>query len=116
MALCPIHQVLDELEQAGIGPMEILEDQDHRASLGDPLEERPPCREQLLAFTGGHRLQAQETGQSWFDPSKLVRIGQPVGEGGAELTAGLIRRIAFGDARPLTDHLGQGPEADPFAV
>ena len=40
---------LDEVEQPGVGPLKVLEDEHHRARVGDPLEERAPGREQLLA-------------------------------------------------------------------
>ena len=45
----PGQEVLDEVEQALVGPLEVPEDEDRRRLLGQPLEERPPCREELLA-------------------------------------------------------------------
>ena len=45
----PLQQGLDEIEQPGVRPLEVLEHEHGRALVGDPLEERPPCREQLLA-------------------------------------------------------------------
>ena len=38
----PVQQVLDEVEQRGVGPLEVLEDHHHRVALRDPLEEPPP--------------------------------------------------------------------------
>jgi hypothetical protein len=48
-ALRPLQQVLHEVEQAVIGRLEILEDQDGRAALGDLLEEDPPSGEEDVA-------------------------------------------------------------------
>ena len=42
-AAAPLDEVVDEVERAGVGPMEVLEDQDDGALGGDPLEERPPA-------------------------------------------------------------------------
>ena len=38
--------MLDEVEQTAVGPLEVLEDEDGRASRGDPLEEDPPGGEE----------------------------------------------------------------------
>ena len=46
----PGKQVLDEVEEAVIGPLEVLEDHDHGHLLGDALEEGAPRREQLAAL------------------------------------------------------------------
>ena len=45
----PLEHVVDEVEQALIGVVEVLEDHHHRVGLGEPLEERPPGREQAAA-------------------------------------------------------------------
>ena len=48
-ALRPVGQVLEEGEQRGVGPVQILEDE-HRRPVGrEPLEEAPPGGEGLLA-------------------------------------------------------------------
>jgi hypothetical protein len=41
--------VVDEVEQALVRPVEVLEDDDERAPLGETLEETPPSREALDA-------------------------------------------------------------------
>ena len=46
----PLEQVVDEVEQARVGPLEVLEHAARRGAVaGDALEERPPRGEQLLA-------------------------------------------------------------------
>ena len=39
-ARAPVEHVVDEVEQAGVGPVEVLEQEDDRSGRGDPLEER----------------------------------------------------------------------------
>ena len=41
--------VLDEVQQPLVGPLQILEHHHDRQMGGQPLEEQPPAREQLLA-------------------------------------------------------------------
>ena len=55
-AAAPLEQVVDEVEQARVGPVQVLEDEDDGARRGDPLEERPPRREELLAPARRRRL------------------------------------------------------------
>ncbi len=43
--------MLDEVEQARVGVVQVLEDERHGARLREPFEERAPRAEELL---GGH--------------------------------------------------------------
>ena len=52
-AAAPLHEVVDEVEQALVGVMEILEHHDHRRGRGQPLEEGPPRGEQLRRRNAG---------------------------------------------------------------
>ena len=45
-----VGEVLDEVEQARIGPLQVLEQEDRGRPVGDPLEERAPGGEELLAI------------------------------------------------------------------
>ena len=45
----PVDEVVDEVQQALVRPVEVLEDDDERALLREPLEEPPPRREALDA-------------------------------------------------------------------
>ena len=38
----PLEQILDEIEQAAVRPLQVLEDQDREVLGGEPLEEEPP--------------------------------------------------------------------------
>src|SRR4029079_1641508 len=47
----PMPEVLDEVEQARVSPLQILEQEDDRSRLCIGLEEPPPGGKQLLALT-----------------------------------------------------------------
>ena len=49
MVASPIEQILDERDEALVGPVDVLEHHHERPLLGEPLEEAPPGREEILA-------------------------------------------------------------------
>ena len=49
----PLEQVLDEVEQARVRPLHVLEHEDGRIRIGEPLEEEPPGCEQVVALVRG---------------------------------------------------------------
>ena len=74
----PLDEVLDEVEEAGIGPLEILEDQNRGLIVGETLEEETPGREEVVPLEGriGESEQVREPG---FDPLAIVCIGNVLG-------------------------------------
>ena len=48
----PVEQVLDEVEQAGVGPLHVLEGEHRRIAVGQALEEEAPGREEILLVAG----------------------------------------------------------------
>jgi len=55
--------VVDEVEQARIGPLKVLEHEHGRALFGDALEEQAPGREERVATARRSLLDAQEAEQ-----------------------------------------------------
>src|SRR5439155_4443277 len=49
LVTAPIQQMLDEVEELRIGPLEIFEDEHDRAALCDPFDEPSPRGEQVVA-------------------------------------------------------------------
>jgi hypothetical protein len=45
----PVDQVVQKVEQTGVGVLRVLDEQHDRLHLGQPLEEQPPAGEELLA-------------------------------------------------------------------
>ncbi len=112
----PGQQVLDEVEETLIGPLEILEDHDHRAGLGDALEEGAPCAEELPAFARPALADAQEMQQRTLQAPTFVRIGHELIQAGGEPRARARLIGSFADADPHADHLAKRPEADALAI
>ena len=66
----PLQEVLDEVEEAFVGPLEVLEDEDDGALLGDPLEERPPAGEEPSRPPGGGIVHAEQGEQAGLDRAR----------------------------------------------
>ena len=112
----PCRHVLDEVEQARIGPLEVLEDEDDRRSLGDPLEESPPGGEQLVALERGLLGSRQQGGEAWLDPAALGLVADELLERRTELPAGELGRRAVRDPGPAANHLRHRGERDSLSV
>ena len=112
----PVEQVVDEVEQGRVGPLEVLEHQHGRGPLAEALEEPPPGREQLVALGGGQLLEAEEVGQAGLDPAALLGVGDVGGHGLGQLVRGRPGRFALQDPGPHPHHLGQRPVGHPLPV
>ncbi len=116
----PVGQVVEEVQQAGVGVLRVFDEEDDRRADGEPLEEQPPAGEQFLAVKDrfawpgiGH---AQQSGQPDFHVTALCGVRevgrQAVLEFGGRDRDGIVLR----DGQSLPHDLGQGPEGDPVAV
>ena len=112
----PLEQVVDEVEQARVGPVEVLEDEDDRAVVGDALEERPPRREQLLASAGGRIADAEQGEERRLDPAGSSSSGTKRSTVARDLRAGGRLVVGLEQAGPRADHLAERPERDALAV
>ena len=106
----PLEEVVDEVEQARVGEVEVLEDQDDRGCRREPLEERPPGPEQLLrgAPLG---LDPEQGQQGRLDPAALVRVRDVLRDGRRD--AGPGRRLVIGPraGRPAGGPSRRGPRS-----
>ncbi len=59
----PVDQVVDEVEQALVGPVEVLEDEHERPLVGETLEEPPPRGESLVPAIAAAEVRAGEADQ-----------------------------------------------------
>ena len=115
----PVDEIVDEVEQAVVGPMEILEDEHERPALRERLEEAPPRGEGLrLALPLQVRLAGDpdQRPQVRLDPAPLGRLLDEVLGRGAQLRARPPRRSRSRGFPPGLHHLGQSPERHPLAV
>ena len=112
----PGQQVLHEVEQALVGPVQIDEDEHRRRLRRDPLEQGAPGGEQLLAAVARQLGQAQQAGQPRLDEAALLGVVQELLQHGGQLRPGGGSILSLGDLRPQPHHLGQRPVADPLPV
>ena len=115
-AAAPLDEFVDEVERAGIGPVQVLEDEGDRALGGDPLEERAPRREQLFARHLGRRVDSQQGEERRLDPAPLGFIGHPPFDGLRDLRPCGRLVVGLGQAGARADHLAERPERDALAV
>ena len=115
-AAAPLDELVDEVERAGIGPVQVLEDEGDRALGGDPLEERPPRREQLFARHLGRGVDAKQDQERRLDPAPLRLIGHPPFDGLRDLCPRRRFVVGLGQPGARADHLAERPERDALAV
>ena len=95
--------MVDEVQQALVRPVEILEDDDERALLREPLEEPPPRREALDApipcrSRFGAVGESEQRLELAGDPRCLGGLRDHVLDRRAELGLGSLPGLAFEDA------------------
>ena len=112
----PLEQVSDELDQRGVGPLEILEEEGDGALLGHPLEEDAPSAEQLLLCPSRAFLEPEQVKDPRLDEATLFVVDNEGVERRANLLAGRGGVFAFDDAGSHAHHLGERPEGDALAV
>ena len=109
----PLDEVIDEVEQVVVGPVEVLENQHRGTQLRERLGEPPPRREivgPLARFTAGPDERAEALGQ----PAGVV--GSESRYGLRELRPELVGRIALEYSRLRLHHFGEGRIRERFPV
>ncbi len=106
--------MIDEVEQSRVGEVEVLEDHHHRVPIGQALEERAPCGEELLGVDAA--LEAEQRQQRALDRPALVFVGDVARRRGGNLGARLVGVVRLAQAGSFADHLAQRPEGDALAV
>ena len=97
----PLDETVDEIEEAVVRPVQILEHEHRRPLLAHRLEEATPGGERLaaaLAAPTGVRPEAHEWPQVTDDPFRLGRILDEHGNRIRELPGRLVRRVALENA------------------
>src|SRR4051794_35238155 len=84
-----VHEVLDEGEQVGVRPMEILEDDDGGTVGGHVLEEPPPCQEGLFLRGYAATLDPDQGAEALAEPRPLFALRQD----GLELPGSDVNRV-----------------------
>ena len=106
-----IRDVLDQLDERGLCPLDVVDHEDHGALGGEALEQRPDGPAHL--FRGG--LPAVEPDRLPDALRDRGRVAITAGEH-REFAAGRLRRVVLAQVRDVDQGLGERVERDPFAV
>ena len=106
----------DELDERGVGPLQVLEEERDRPLLGHALEEETPGAEELLLAPRRPLLEPEQVQQSRLDEPALLVVGQELLDGRSDLPRGGRRLLTLGDAGAHAHHLGERPEGDALPV
>ena len=110
-------ELVDEVEERGVGPVEILEDQDERVVVRHRLEEPAPRGEQVVAGDIARRpAEAEQRREPRAQPVALFLVGHGRCERRIELLRRHVGRIVVEHAGLGLQHLAERPEAHAFAV
>ena len=112
----PLQQVVQESDQAGVSPLQVLDDEHDRKVLRQAFEEEPPAREELLAREHLGGRQAEQLAEARGDELPVGRVRDPALEPGAEPLRDELLRVLLADEQSCPDHLRQGPVAHALAV
>jgi len=74
MVARPVEQVLDEVEQAFVRPLQVLEGEHSRIHRGEALEEEPPCCEQVVLLVLGLLGIAEQMCEPRLDERALLGV------------------------------------------
>jgi hypothetical protein len=102
----PLEQVLEELDQRGVGPLNVLDDEDHRVLLGHPLEEQAPGGEEVLPVGRDAVGEPEQVPEPGLDERTLLRVRDDLLDHRGQLAERLLGRLVLRDPRPHPDHLG----------
>jgi hypothetical protein len=112
----PVEEVLDEVEQARVRPLHVLEGQYRRIALGQSFEEEAPRSEEVLLIARLVLGQTEEMSEPRFEEVPLVCIEDVLLERLVELAQRRCRVFVFGDAAAHPQHVRERPVRDALAV
>ena len=112
----PLEQVVDEVQQPRVGPVQVLEDEDRRALLATRSKNvrhaaKSSSRPRAAASPIPSRLSRRG-----LDPAPLGLVGDVLRERRGDPLAGRGRVVALGQPGTAAHHLAQRPEGDALAV
>src|SRR5512133_1015003 len=116
----PVGQLVDEVEEAVVRPVQVLEHEHERTLLRERFEEPAPRRKCLVSpigRTAGVAV-AREPGERTHvrgDPARLRLVLQQASDRSAELLGSLRLGVRLEHAGLRLHHLADGPDANAFA-
>ena len=116
MGARPVEEMFDEVQQARVRPLQVLEYERHRPTVGKPLEEEPPRRKEILPLERTRFAERQQMREPRLEPRSLFFVGYRRGERRDQLGERALYGLVLGDARPHPEHFGERPVGDAVAV
>ena len=116
MVARPVEQVLDEVEQCSIGPVQIFEEKHDGAGFRHPLEEEAPRRVEIFPVGCDAVCEPEHVLKARLDPLSLLRVGHVLLDRRLQLRERLLWRVVLGDPGAHPHHLGECPVGDAVAV
>ena len=96
----PLEQVVQEVDHAGVGPLQVLDDHDDGQVLGQALEEQAPAREELLSREHLWGRQPEQLAEAGGDELPVGGVGDPALEAGAQPLGDDLLRVLLADLQP----------------
>ena len=112
----PFEQVVQEVQQRVVGPLQILDHQHDRVLRGELLEEGAPPGEQVATIHGAAIAHPEQLGQSGPDELDDGRVTDERGQPGVEVAHDHRFRRILRDSQALANDLGERPVGDAVAV
>ena len=112
----PVEQVLDEVEQARVGPLHVLEGEHRRIALREALEEEPPRGEEILLVARLVLRQPEQVREARLEEAPLFGVEEVLLERGVQLGQRRRRLLLLGDAAAHAHHVGECPVRHALAV
>ena len=116
MVARPLEQMLDEVEEGGVGPLHVFEGEHGRVDVREAFEEEPPGSEQILTFACLVLADPEQLGEPGLDETALLCVEQVLVERGMQLRERDRGVIVLGDPAPHADHVCERPVGDALAV
>jgi hypothetical protein len=112
----PLEQVLDEVEQAVVGPLHVLEDHRDRVDVGQALDEEAPRCKEVVPLEPRALLVTEQVPESRLDEAALLVVADMLADDVGELLERRRRLFVLCDPGAHSHHVGQGPVGDALAV
>lgn len=107
----PVDEVIKEVEQVLVAPMQILQNQNERPLRGKRLEELPPGGKRLRALVAAAHLRRAKA-----DKRAQVRLESAILNRLVQLPPNFLGRVALEDSRLGLDNFAERPERDTVTV
>ena len=112
----PVEQVFDEVEQARVRPLHVLEGEHRRIALREALEEEPPRGEEILLVARLVLRQPEQVREARLEEAPLFGVEEVLLERGVQLGQRGRWLLLLGDAAAHAHHVRERPVRHAFAV